>query len=365
MVVKIFNTFPREVNRKIVKNSEEMNKAINTLNTYQHIYTSIFSFEKIRTIESNNKMIEKVDYESAIIDKVFFDFDGENCLEIVKKMRKKLIEMDIKHTIFFSGNGFHLYIFCEINNNLKYKKDALFNAGKYFVEISDLTMGRSNRTENINFDVDASVIGDLARLTRFPNTYNLKWDRWCIPMFDVDLNKSLKEIKEEAKHQRTNVIYVEGEKLINLSQFDYPKDKVMKDGELINVEIPYSLPDNIPDEWGEEKLWACVKKMIVDRSGYQGWFYGVIWLRDKMGLNQKEAEAVMKKYLSKYKRSDGYKDDFDHIQKHDITIKTIYNDIERKYLYPHCETLWQLKWCPGKCPFYNKIYFNRQNGNTN
>src|SRR3990167_4160677 len=349
----MFSSFPREINRKLVMNKVQALAMINELNGKQNVYTSVFAFEKTRDVTYDNKTILKADYESAIIDKIFFDFDSNGCFENVKKMHSFLMEHDIMHCIYFSGRGFHLYIMTEEQSDFKFKKDCYWNAGKFFAEMSGLTIGKGEQ-----FDLDSSTIGDLARITRYPNTYNVKRQRFCIPLKNDDI-LDYEYIKKEALTQRDFFIHLFGTKKIQLDYFDHPKLQHYENGEMIEITIPNLLPDDIPVEYGDEKFYPCVKKMIVERSGFQGWFYGVLWLRDKMGCTEQEAHAIMKKYLSRFKRTDGFNNDYQHIVHSDMTIKTVYSDKQNKYNFPRCESLWQQGWCPGKCPNFNRIYFSR------
>ena len=54
--------------------------------------------------------------DSVIIDRIFLDFDAheddlDKAWRDVKAVMELVISNDYKHTLFFSGRGFHLFLF--------------------------------------------------------------------------------------------------------------------------------------------------------------------------------------------------------------------------------------------------------------
>ena len=349
----MFNQFPREIalpKRYIIHSWKEMEEIINKNNGKVSIYTTIYSFENIVSKHKYGRTFDLAEYRTAIIDKLFFDLDKEDCWQKTLKFHNYLKKQDIMHCINFSGKGFHIYIFTkEVKNDLKYKKDAYFNIQKFFADHNGLTIGESEKA-----DLDTAVIGDLARITRIPNTFNMRRKRYCIPITEDDLLLGYENIKEKAKEQQYPKHRIFGRKKVDLKYFDSPKFGSDSD-DAPKVKIP---PIKVDVDFGEEKLYPCVKKMLVQRSGFRAWFNSALWLREK-GYTEQEADEIFKKYLGKWKRSDGWTTDYHHSREHDKTILTVFSDKQQNYKFPRCESMFVDGFCKGKCKHYNDLYWNR------
>ena len=205
-----WNDFPREMGfparNGIVYNIQEFLDKINKFNGKSTVFTSLYAFSLI----SENH----INYESAKVKQLFFDFDNEGCLNCVRKFHNYLIEKDLMHCIFFSGGGFHVYVAVEYPNFLKNKKISVTNAQINLTDILGFKIGI-----NEDSDVDAHIIGNVAQLVRVPNTFNLKRRVFCIPISSEDLKLSFEEIKEKAKTQNPK-IYIYGKKFFDISPFD-------------------------------------------------------------------------------------------------------------------------------------------------
>lgn len=118
------------------------------------------------------------DKNTAIIDCLPFDFDDEACpenaLEDVMKFLGWAKKNNFKPRLHYSGNkGFH--IFLDINPiQLKYPQSTL---KRFAFEMQDSAQFKT---------LDMSVIGDLDRVIRIPNTKHGKTGRYCIPI-DIEL----------------------------------------------------------------------------------------------------------------------------------------------------------------------------------
>jgi len=263
----------------------------------------------------------------------------------MKQMHDWLTKKDLMHCVVFSGGGFHVYVFVTDSQNMNNKKDALFNAQKFIADQIGLSIGLPDQA-----DIDTGVVGDIARYTRVPNTYNPKHGRFCIPLNKDNLKLSFDEIKELAKKQNfVDDIFI-GSLKLTMIPFDRPRFN-----ENMKIDMPAIVDEAMYNS--EERFYPCVKKMIMEKSGFKAWFYSICWLRDK-GYTREEAIEIMKKYLIKFKRTDGYSDDFDHMMRHDNTINCVYDNSDR-YEFPRCESLWLEGYCPGRCSHFNDIYWKR------
>src|SRR3990167_10955340 len=110
----MFDIFPREIatpKRRIVFNWKEMKDVIDKYNGKMSLYTTVYSFDKIDKKDKYGKIFYLGVPSTAVIDKLFFDFDKSDCYEKMLKFHLYLKKLDIMHCINFSGKGFHVYIF--------------------------------------------------------------------------------------------------------------------------------------------------------------------------------------------------------------------------------------------------------------
>tara|TARA_R100000808_G_scaffold25098_1_gene61950 strand:- start:22815 stop:23894 length:1080 start_codon:yes stop_codon:yes gene_type:complete len=184
--------FPREVGlfRKVVHNSRDLEKYWSNLKNSQCAYTSVYGF---RAVKPSGKRGE---YNTAIVRHFILDFDrkervrgnvmdapGDKVLEQVRRLHKMLMSKDIHHGIWFSGNGFHVWIrLSKIHRPATGSEVSLIKtAGKKVINEwkadLDLTC------------MDPTVPFDMARLIRIPNSYNAKRHvlRWSIPLRSHEL----------------------------------------------------------------------------------------------------------------------------------------------------------------------------------
>lgn len=198
----LFNEFPREFGKRrtLVKNKDELYHMIRRYNGMIDCYTGVYSRR-----------------ENPTIDKLFFDFDSEDCLVKVKKFHNFLVENSYKHCMFFSGGGFHVYVFVNKDSNLKFPKNAIRNAQLDLIKRSGLEVGK---------DVDSHVIGDVRRITRIPNTFNIKPNRkrFCIPVSEETLEIGMNKIRKLARVQMQFVGDIKGKVCIELSKYDTEPD---------------------------------------------------------------------------------------------------------------------------------------------
>ncbi len=333
----MFFKFPREVGlpRKVVFNKKEFLDFINLNNGHKDkIYTSLYTFT---VAENNGRQTYKEN--SQVIDKIFFDFDGEPSFEHTHRFHEYCDKNSLMHSIAFSGGGFHCYIYCHETNKpgyeyLQNKKDTIANAQK-FIE------------KEANVVNDEHVVGNIAQMARVWNTYNIKRKSFCIPLTRKQLeNLSLNEIKSLAKKQNFTNDIVMNKKKLELKGFDTKRENgfIDWDGKIdINIEgnrMPIEI-DSLPD---------CIKYLLSKKHPlWRERGFVVMYLRD-IGLLPQETAIVMKKFLSER--------DYRH------AITDPHGDKQIKYLYsrndllfPSCRTMREKKACPGKCKQYNKVIY--------
>jgi len=212
--------FPKEVGlfRKLVNNKTEFEKYWTSLQHSQCTYMSVYGF---RAVKPNGRRAE---YNTAIIKHFVLDFDkkyrkGSNMVEVdgdevvqqVKRLHHFLLDADINHGVWFSGNGFHIWVSLD--------KTHLPSSGTQVSHIKAAGKKVINKwkDEMDLYCMDPTVPFDTARMIRVPNSYNAKQHvlRWSIPLKTEDLLKSWDELCEIAM-KPLNTAHFYGSKGVNL-----------------------------------------------------------------------------------------------------------------------------------------------------
>jgi len=326
----MFNSFPREVanpRRKVVFNNKEFMKFIQTYNGKTNCYTSVYSFDLV-TQDKQRKVVPV--YETARINKLFFDLDSENCYEDTKKLKEWCEENKYMYRIVFSGRGYHFYLFTK-EAEIEHKKDCLLQAQNYIVE-------------KLKIEVDKQTQGDLARITRIPNTYNLRRRRFCIPLTKEQFEKGHEFVKELAKKQNkvTHTIY--GSKKFDIKPFDKPTniEKIL----LKNLEFSHKFDGKIKDI--VEEFPDCIKNLIQKikllKHSYKERFVLILYLRER-GYLLSEVLSILKEVLPHNK--------FLHCVKTERQPQYLFRRDD--LLMPNCKELIRMGLCKKKCKLYNKF----------
>jgi len=213
--------FPREVGlfRKVVHNRTEFERYWNNLRHADCAYMSVYGFRAVKP-QGN-----RAEYNTAVVPNFVLDFDrkarsgstvyevsGEVVVDEVRRLHQMLMEKDINHAVWFSGNGFHVWVTLSKTHRPANGGDVsrIKAAGRILL---------NGWKENIGLRcIDPTVPFDLARMIRIPNSYNAKQHvgRWSIPLKSEELlSWSWDEICERAEHSR-NTAYAYGTQGVDL-----------------------------------------------------------------------------------------------------------------------------------------------------
>ena len=78
------------------------------------------NMQEYKAVDDEKQIIEFVaskeipDYDTAIVDKIFFDLDSKNSFNSIKKFHEFLMKENLKHCMTMSGGGFHCYVACKV-----------------------------------------------------------------------------------------------------------------------------------------------------------------------------------------------------------------------------------------------------------
>ena len=160
--------FPRQIGlqRQTIYDRDSYNKYIQTLNGKASLYTSLYHFEETKTGEYGGAY---VDVESVVMDRAWWDFDTTEEHDIIQVKKDVAVllnrlsdESDIR--IVATGRGFHIHQFFE--------KPVKGTAIQRHIDRYQRQMGVGLAT--------LDGVGHPQKLTRIPDTYNPKRNRWCV-----------------------------------------------------------------------------------------------------------------------------------------------------------------------------------------
>ena len=303
----------------------EKSQYINFIKKYNgivNLYETLYNFKYL-------KNDYKVDYSSAIVDRMFFDFDSENAHKNAIKFHEYLKENNIKHYIKQSSYmKFHIYVLCK--GRLKNKKQALNNAMYHLANQVGLSVGKGDK-----YDLDSSTFGDLSRICPIAGTYKPKKKSFCnyiTPDELYDKEKLLEKSKKPNGHKKCCC-----EKLFDLSEFDCETS-------LNNCEIDFNIED-FNTQFSEKHIQVLppfIKKILNNHNEYGNWenrWRFAVLCRD-FGYPPHLVNEIAKQYFSQVINRGSLNSkgtNYDHFVKCNI-IDNVYNS-EEKYRFPSINKL--------------------------
>ena len=266
------------------------------------------------------------DEATAIVDKIFLDFDPGDDMSFVDDVRsvaQYLYSQDILFYVRFSGRGFHLFIQLDVDDALSNPKYAI---KKYVKDLHNITHSTS----------DPAVIGDVRRVTRLVNSINLKTNKYCIPIsYDELLNNTYEEICQLASIQRDTKDYISGHQYLSISDWDTD-----------NIVEPISPQNIIQDGKISNDIPPCIEKFLQNpQLSHIERVQLILFFRD-LGYNQDEIEGILHSFLSDEK--------FHHCINEEHQIQHVF---EKNYLFSNCDVQKLNGFCPSEqCTGCNLYY---------
>lgn len=302
----LYNEYPREIlllpgikpKREIINDKESLIRIMTSYNGLKRVFVSVYN--------------KPVNGENININKLPFDFDSEESLEEVIKMHNYLKTENYKHAMFFSGNGFHIYVFTEGFNNGSDPKQALLGGQNYIVSHSGLSWGKI---------LDRSIRGDIKRVLTAPGTYNLKRGYYCIGVDEEDLNNGFESIREKAK-MFSDSVFVYGNKNFSLKSYNFKKPPEE------DIEDIVFIWQDISNEEILERLPPCIGEDLQNKShlGNRQRFKLLTFCREML-LPMKQALGFCKEHLSE--------GEYKHMVMHERQHKGVYSS---DTIFPVCKT---------------------------
>jgi len=336
----LLNRFLREVavngvRVKVVSSLDEINFYLNKYNGKANLYTTVFPATKAN---GNNKL----DYNTVIIDKMFFDIDiiePDKVIDDIKKLHEWAEQNSYYHSINFSGRGFHFFIYVKPYDKPD-KKAVLLNAQSDIIE-----------ELNLSKNVDRTVVGDVSREVRLLDSINLKSGLYVIPV-KIEEVDNVKELAKSWRPLTKDFLY--GVKLYDISSysnginyyslpsinysFDDPEIKEFQKQVNINPDVAIEKLKEVP----------CLKQVLEnDNAGWYERTFLLIFLKEN-GFTEAEADEILHRFIS-----------LEKWQKSSCTRYHAHTIYSRSYALPSCDTLFMRGICPlsdcKTCPFYNNL----------
>tara|TARA_R100000030_G_scaffold78939_1_gene61899 strand:+ start:9950 stop:11056 length:1107 start_codon:yes stop_codon:yes gene_type:complete len=208
--MKLTFDFPREVMelgsgkgrgfRKIVRNSNDLERYWAGKNGVSNAYMTVYGYRATKQPHNN-----RVDLVTPIVRHFVMDFDPKDfrhkdrpdvepevALEQTVRLHNFLLKENIKHGIWYSGGGFHVWVGLDkpympsSEDNLSDIKEAGMKLISDWIHKLDL------------YCSDPAVPFDTSGMIRIPNSYNSKRGLWSIPLSTSDLEKGVDYIMEKA-----------------------------------------------------------------------------------------------------------------------------------------------------------------------
>lgn len=245
--------FPREVleiasngqqgGRYCVKNWNELERYWKGKNGSGNVYFTAYGYRATKPPRNH-----RVDYETPIIRHFVMDFDCKDFKqrgadvefsfmhEQVKRLHRYLLQEDIRHFVWFSGGGFHIWIPLK---NIHTPSDGYSVAR--VKEGGRKLIATLHKKLNLSCN-DPTVAFDTSGMIRIPNSYNSRRGCWSIPLESKEiLNLNHDDIMEISQIPRKG--YIGHGKIEIEIELPNRKNRFKKD-----VQIIHDLPDvNLDD----------------------------------------------------------------------------------------------------------------------
>ena len=150
--------------RQIVNDAEEFKTFVKRFNNKMNCYTSVYDY---RRFGENEAIVS-----SVLLDRLFLDFDSHGkdlqlSLDDVKSVIEYLDEINYTYEIYFSVNGFHVFVMGNVAESIRDIQQFFY---KLYPKATNGTLDKSGV--------------QTRRLRRIPNTVNMNTEEflYCVPL---------------------------------------------------------------------------------------------------------------------------------------------------------------------------------------
>ena len=156
--------FPREIGlrRQVCESVDDFNNYILKLNGKTSCYTSLYAYGSRHPVRR-----WKIDADSVVIDRAWWDFDmleGGSLSDVKDDVRTLLNRLNGDVRLVFTGRGFHVHQF--------FASPVMGQAISKHIHRYQTKMAEGLKT--------LDGVGNPLKLTRIPDTFNPKRNKWCV-----------------------------------------------------------------------------------------------------------------------------------------------------------------------------------------
>tara|TARA_R100000329_G_scaffold109690_3_gene90136 strand:- start:1493 stop:2557 length:1065 start_codon:yes stop_codon:yes gene_type:complete len=347
----VFRHFPREVDmrkRKVVHSMDELQRYVKATNGADNLTTTVYGFRELKGTGKRGEYTTAIvphfvmdfDYERAKINNVSDEEAGNQCLREVSMVHHHLLSNEIKHAMWFTGGGIHIWV----NLDKTYYPDGrgmsdLMTAGRRIVEGWVKEWSLRTLDPVVSFRPDRHI--------RIPNTYNFKRGLWGFPITTEDFDLKWTDIIKRAMNPSGGMVcYGTNGMALHIEERD--PDKPFEAQE---VEVDMKKVGNI----NVLPCLAASSCKVGDNPPHEARVMLMLFLQDRFRSfarppessnvsNDSIIESVCS-FIEDLKWSD-YNEETTH--------KYVSIGVSRYYKTPSCRTLYDKGYCIGRCPFYDK-----------
>ena len=349
--------FPREVldlsgmdgssgYRRIVRNQEELESYWRGKNGSGDVYFTAYGYRGTQAPKHH-----RVDYVTPIIHHFVMDFDCKDFRkkgidvpfhvphEQVKKLHRYLLKEGIKHHVWFTGGGFHVWI--------PLKKSLTPSTGSMVSRIKHAGRKLLNKWDSM-FSLscnDPTVAFDMAGMIRIPNSYNSKRSTWTIPLNSNELlSLDYNGLMELGQTQRSGYVTL-GETPIELAVSTEPMAPI----QIKSVDVPtVSLKDI--------HVLPCLAQAAMGEGNppHRARVHFASYLADRLRfffphytISDSEKQSHIEK-ISGICAAQGWVD-----YNEEKTKEQVASIVTKGYNHASCATLYAEGYCLGKCKYYD------------
>jgi len=316
--------YGREVlsNRVFVTDEKDFYRRIIEAYGIVDIYVSAYSFLAPKA------------YSSAVVDRLFFDFDKQytsSPYKDVLKLSNWCVEFDLKHCILSSGRGFHLHIFTI--PLVHDQRSTLANIQQAIVKSLDI-------------HPDPHFLhGNLSVMCRMPFTPNMEVGRLCLPIPREEFLKGPVYV-EQFRNRKDGELIIDGSEFLDLEQFVVKERPIRRVSYLDKKKFAGSI--FIP----EAELPSCIQQILKKKAPehYERYYLTTFfhWLASfgSYDMEQDQEAGLIEELIQFYSTLEW--EDFDENK----TRYQVENIVKEKYRMPNCSWVISNGDCPGLCGHY-------------
>ena len=343
--------------RKVVLSMDGLQNYIKRTNGKQNLTTTVYGFRQLKP-KGN-----RCEYNTAIVPHFVVDLDkgraaqmldiedsetGHRCTKDTLILASYLRDRNIRHAVWFSGGGFHIWVMLDKTHELPPNElSNLLFSGRVLINkwINDMDL--------ITIDPVVSFRPD--RHIRIPNTYNYKRKLWSIPLSIEELEMGWDYIINEARHAKGGM-KVSGQEGIEIEIVEGDTNYLNGMSGIFQKFDAEDISVNAGNVSGIPVLpcleAACCTK--GDNPPHQSRAYLMMYLMDYFREFARPPSNSKVSSLDVVRKTHQFIADLewaDYSPK--ITNEMLVHGASRNYLTPSCPKIYQEGLCIGKCPFFD------------